>query len=80
EGYEYGSFHFLEPSFLHNYTDSTSAEIGYNSDNDYQSYYFEIRSRCYEPVVSFNHHNSYIARGILYVYCYQPQPEHATYV
>ncbi|MEV2657998.1 hypothetical protein ABND55_15035, partial [Paenibacillus larvae] len=23
EGYEYGSFHFLEPSFLHNYTDST---------------------------------------------------------
>ncbi|MEV3428450.1 hypothetical protein ABNE23_16880, partial [Paenibacillus larvae] len=22
-GYEYGSFHFLEPSFLHNYTDST---------------------------------------------------------
>ncbi|MEV3122657.1 hypothetical protein ABNC11_14695, partial [Paenibacillus larvae] len=24
EGYEYGSFHFLEPSFLHNYTDSTS--------------------------------------------------------
>ncbi|MCY9568288.1 kelch repeat-containing protein, partial [Paenibacillus larvae subsp. larvae] len=25
EGYEYGSFHFLEPSFLHNYTDSTVA-------------------------------------------------------
>ncbi|MEV2706550.1 phage portal protein, partial [Paenibacillus larvae] len=24
EGYEYGSFHFLEPSFLHNYTDSTN--------------------------------------------------------
>ncbi|MEV2353816.1 hypothetical protein ABNF72_20590, partial [Paenibacillus larvae] len=24
EGYEYGSFHFLEPSFLHNYTDSTA--------------------------------------------------------
>ncbi|MFU2105055.1 hypothetical protein, partial [Paenibacillus larvae] len=24
EGYEYGSFHFLEPSFLHNYTDSTT--------------------------------------------------------
>ncbi|MEV2911364.1 YhgE/Pip domain-containing protein, partial [Paenibacillus larvae] len=23
-GYEYGSFHFLEPSFLHNYTDSTA--------------------------------------------------------
>ncbi|MEV2754294.1 RICIN domain-containing protein, partial [Paenibacillus larvae] len=27
EGYEYGSFHFLEPSFLHNYTDSTSGAI-----------------------------------------------------
>ncbi|MEV3797946.1 hypothetical protein ABNF52_19725, partial [Paenibacillus larvae] len=26
EGYEYGSFHFLEPSFLHNYTDSTWEE------------------------------------------------------
>ncbi|MEV2902714.1 molybdopterin-binding protein, partial [Paenibacillus larvae] len=26
EGYEYGSFHFLEPSFLHNYTDSTYRE------------------------------------------------------
>ncbi|MCY7491477.1 hypothetical protein, partial [Paenibacillus larvae] len=26
EGYEYGSFHFLEPSFLHNYTDSTFIE------------------------------------------------------
>ncbi|MEV2481667.1 type III deoxyribonuclease, partial [Paenibacillus larvae] len=28
EGYEYGSFHFLEPSFLHNYTDSTEAHRG----------------------------------------------------
>ncbi|MEV2666449.1 hypothetical protein ABNE94_16165, partial [Paenibacillus larvae] len=27
EGYEYGSFHFLEPSFLHNYTDSTSFSV-----------------------------------------------------
>ncbi|MEV2407180.1 ABC transporter permease, partial [Paenibacillus larvae] len=26
EGYEYGSFHFLEPSFLHNYTDSTRSK------------------------------------------------------
>ncbi|MEV2282946.1 hypothetical protein ABNC90_19400, partial [Paenibacillus larvae] len=26
-GYEYGSFHFLEPSFLHNYTDSTSESL-----------------------------------------------------
>ncbi|MCY9772860.1 restriction endonuclease subunit S, partial [Paenibacillus larvae] len=28
EGYEYGSFHFLEPSFLHNYTDSTVIRSG----------------------------------------------------
>ncbi|MEV2869731.1 hypothetical protein ABNC46_19560, partial [Paenibacillus larvae] len=27
EGYEYGSFHFLEPSFLHNYTDSTNLQV-----------------------------------------------------
>ncbi|MEV2828144.1 hypothetical protein ABNE52_19815, partial [Paenibacillus larvae] len=27
EGYEYGSFHFLEPSFLHNYTDSTAVNF-----------------------------------------------------
>ncbi|MEV2482697.1 hypothetical protein ABNC34_18935, partial [Paenibacillus larvae] len=26
-GYEYGSFHFLEPSFLHNYTDSTATKL-----------------------------------------------------
>ncbi|MEV2910296.1 hypothetical protein ABNF65_17105, partial [Paenibacillus larvae] len=26
-GYEYGSFHFLEPSFLHNYTDSTAVHF-----------------------------------------------------
>ncbi|MEV2795212.1 hypothetical protein ABNC06_21080, partial [Paenibacillus larvae] len=30
-GYEYGSFHFLEPSFLHNYTDSTpNLNVSYN--------------------------------------------------
>ncbi|MEV2969132.1 DUF1878 domain-containing protein, partial [Paenibacillus larvae] len=33
EGYEYGSFHFLEPSFLHNYTDSTTPTI-----DEYESY------------------------------------------
>ncbi|MEV2968964.1 hypothetical protein ABNB87_19815, partial [Paenibacillus larvae] len=34
EGYEYGSFHFLEPSFLHNYTDSTAVK----SENGVRSY------------------------------------------
>ncbi|MEV2828224.1 terminase TerL endonuclease subunit, partial [Paenibacillus larvae] len=35
-GYEYGSFHFLEPSFLHNYTDST-----YRLVEDLKAYGFQ---------------------------------------
>ncbi|MEV2908788.1 hypothetical protein ABNF65_09030, partial [Paenibacillus larvae] len=34
EGYEYGSFHFLEPSFLHNYTDSTCIERKRSYDDE----------------------------------------------
>ncbi|MEV2910882.1 hypothetical protein ABNF65_20280, partial [Paenibacillus larvae] len=33
EGYEYGSFHFLEPSFLHNYTDSTGEQLTQTSED-----------------------------------------------
>ncbi|MEV3575072.1 hypothetical protein ABNE57_21540, partial [Paenibacillus larvae] len=33
EGYEYGSFHFLEPSFLHNYTDSTRNKVNFGEGN-----------------------------------------------
>ncbi|MEV3228867.1 spore germination protein, partial [Paenibacillus larvae] len=38
EGYEYGSFHFLEPSFLHNYTDSTGELEQFIEDDPYSPF------------------------------------------
>ncbi|MEV3699220.1 hypothetical protein ABNF17_13455, partial [Paenibacillus larvae] len=46
-GYEYGSFHFLEPSFLHNYTDSTfgvtTVDVNKQNENAKMFYYCHLK-------------------------------------
>ncbi|MFU2104041.1 hypothetical protein, partial [Paenibacillus larvae] len=51
EGYEYGSFHFLEPSFLHNYTDSTNELALYILIGNNKPEYGETKNASYYVVV-----------------------------
>ncbi|MEV2911114.1 hypothetical protein ABNF65_21510, partial [Paenibacillus larvae] len=52
EGYEYGSFHFLEPSFLHNYTDSTVPQNEKLMVGDKVNVFYQVATMSIPPIAS----------------------------